>query len=112
MDNTLINKVIQEFTNKIHIIMGENLIQCRMYGSCARGDYDDYSDIDIILLTKCNRTESEEYTEALLDIVTDLALKYMVVINTLCVPFSEYEDKKTWYDLFINIENEGRIIYG
>ena len=50
----------------------------------VRGDYSDYSDIDIVLLTKCDREESEQYTDILIDIVTELAMKHFVVINALC----------------------------
>lgn len=112
MNKQLLDNVIMEFTQMIQERIGRDIIQCRLFGSCARGDFDEYSDIDIVLLTECGREESEQYTDVLLDIVTDLAMKYFVVVNALCVPFKEYEEKKSWYDFFVNIEREGQIIYG
>lgn len=112
MDGALIQKVITEFTNMVQERLGEDIIQCRLFGSCARGDYDEDSDIDIVLLTKCDRAEADKYTDIIIDIVTELAMKYIVVVNAMCIPFSEYEDKKSWYDFFVNIEREGVIIYG
>lgn len=112
MNQNLIDRVVLEFTEMIQKNIGENVVQCRLFGSCARGDYSDYSDIDIVLLTNCNREESEQYTDVLIDIVTELAMKYFVVVNALCIPFKEYEEKKSWYDFFANIEEEGRVIYG
>lgn len=112
MNEKLIDNVIADFLKMIQERIGEDVIQCRLFGSCARGDYDNDSDIDIILLTNCDRKESEKYTDVLIDIVTELAMKYFVVVNTVCVPYIEYEEKKSWYDFFINIEEEGRIIYG
>lgn len=112
MNKNLIDKVINDFNLLIKERIGDVVVQSRLFGSCARGDYDDYSDIDIILLTNCNREESEQYTDILIDIVTELALKHMVVVNALCVPYREYEEKKSWYDFFVNIEKEGQIIYG
>lgn len=111
MDRNLIDKVIIEFTKKVQEHIGDDIVQCRLFGSCAREDYDNYSDIDIVLLTKCDREESEKYTDILIDIVTELAMKYLVVVNALCIPFKEYEEKKSWYDFFANIEEEGRVIY-
>ena len=112
MNNNLIDNVTTDFTKMVQEHIGEDIIQCRLFGSCARGDYDDDSDIDIILLTNCNRQESEKYTDILIDIVTELAMKYFVVVNVFCVPYIEYEEKKSWYDFFVNIEKEGYIIYG
>lgn len=112
MNQNLIDRVIFEFTEMIQKNIGEDVVQCRLFGSCARGDYSDYSDIDIVLLTNCGREESEQYTDILIDIVTELAMKYYVVVNALCIPFKEYEDKKSWYDFYVNIEEEGRVIYG
>ena len=90
--NTTINKelienVTIEFVQMIRESMGEDIMQCRLFGSCARGDFHDFSDMDIVILTKCNRKESEKYTDILMDIVTELAMKYFVVINALCIPF-------------------------
>ena len=112
MNQNMIDRVIIEFIEMIKKNIGEDVVQCRLFGSCARGDYDDYSDIDIVLLTNCNREESEQYTDTLIDIVTELAMKYYVVVNALCIPFKEYEEKKSWYDFFVNIEEEGQMIYG
>ena len=112
MNKKLIENVITDFKKMVQESIGEDIIQCRLFGSCARGDYDDDSDIDIILLTNCSRQESEQYTDVLIDIVTELAMKYFVVVNTLCVPYKEYEEKKSWYDFFVNIEREGQVIYG
>lgn len=112
MNQNLIDRVIFEFTEMIQKNIGEDIVQCRLFGSCARGDYSDYSDIDIVLLTNCGREESEQYTDILIDIVTELAMKYFVVVNALCIPFKEYEEKKSWYVFFVNIEEEGRVIYG
>lgn len=111
MNNNLIDNVTTDFTYMVQERIGKDIIQCRLFGSCARGDYDDDSDIDIILLTNCNRQKSEKYTDILIDIVTELAMKYFVVVNAFCVPYREYEDKKSWYDFFVNIEKEGHIIY-
>ncbi|MCH5248650.1 MAG: nucleotidyltransferase domain-containing protein [Lachnospiraceae bacterium] len=112
MNKDLIDSIIVEFVQKIQECIGDDVVQCRLFGSCARGDYHDDSDIDIILLTNCDRKESERYTDILIDIVTDIAMKYFVVINALCIPFNEFEEKKSWYDFFVNIEKEGQVIYG
>ena len=58
------------------------MVKIILYGSCARGDYTEDSDIDI------------------------------AVVNFVCLPYEEYIDKNDWYDYFRNIKQEGRVLYG
>lgn len=37
--------------------------------------------------------------------------KWKILLDALW-SYTEYEDKKSWYDFFVNIEKEGHIIYG
>ena len=63
MNKQLIDKVINDFNLLVQEHIGADIVQSRLFGSCARGDYDDYSDIDIILLTNCDREQSEQKIE-------------------------------------------------
>lgn len=55
LSNEIIEKIKVEATEEIKEIMFSDLIQVILYGSCARGDYHADSDVDIALLTKCDR---------------------------------------------------------
>lgn len=46
------NLILCEFRNKTKSIMGDSLKQMILYGSYARGDYGDNSDMDIMVLTE------------------------------------------------------------
>ena len=46
------NKILSEFKSKTKSIMGNSLKQIILYGSYARGDYKDNSDMDIMILTE------------------------------------------------------------
>lgn len=112
LDEKIINIVKLEAVKMTSELMKDDLIEVILYGSCARGDYTDDSDIDIALITKCGRMEAKEYTEALASIVTTLAMKYFVVVNFVCLPYEEFMEKKNWYAYFRNIEREGEVLYG
>lgn len=113
---TLTDKDIQaakeKIVEKVHEILKSDLIKVILYGSCARGDYTVDSDIDIALLTKCSRDDVKKYNGALGDIATDFAMEYYQVINFVCLPYEEFEEKKVWYPYFRNIEKEGCVLYG
>ncbi len=102
----------KEISVKVQDIMKTDLVEIILYGSCARGDYTQESDIDIALLTQCDRLEAKKYGDDLARISTELAMKYFVVVNFVCLPYEEFEEKKAWYAYFKNIEREGEVLYG
>lgn len=83
-----------------------------LYGSCARGDYHADSDVDIALITKCNRMAAKKYDDGLDAIATQLAINYFAIVNFVSLPNDEFLENKTWYDYFQNIEKDGEVIYG
>lgn len=110
-DRTL-DIVKKEATEMVKRLMGTALIEVILYGSCARGDYTDDSDIDIALLINRNRMEAKRYDDALAEISAKLAMKYFVVVNFASLPYDEFLEKKTWYGYFKNIDVEGEVLYG
>ena len=112
LNEKIIEKVKKEVVSQVRGLMGADLVEIILYGSCARGDYTDDSDIDIALLTKSDRIQVKKYSSGLAAIATDMAMKYFAVVNFVCLPFDEYTEKETWYEYFQNIRNEGQILYG
>lgn len=112
MNESLLKTVKQESTYLVRDLMKDDLVEIVLYGSCARGDYTEDSDIDIALLTKSDRLEVKKYDEELATIATELAMKHFVIVNFICLPYQEFQEKKTWYPYFRNIETEGEVLYG
>lgn len=112
LTDNLINEVKEECTSLVRDLLKEDLVEVVLYGSCARGDYSEDSDIDIALLTKSDRLEVKKYDEELAAIATEIAMKHFAIVNFVCLPFKEFEEKKTWYPYFMNIASEGEVLYG
>lgn len=108
----VIDKVRIEAVPEVHDALGDDLEEIILYGSCSRGDYNKDSDIDIAILTGCDRLEAKKYSDKLDDIATGLAMKYLAIVNFVCLPQKEFEEKKSWYPYFKNIEREGERLYG
>lgn len=112
MNNSDIELAIDIMREKIPLNMNEHAKKIFVYGSCARGDYTDDSDIDVAILTDCDRLEAKQFDDSLMDIVTDIALKTNAIVEYICIPEQEFSEKKAWYSYFKNIDSEGRLIYG
>lgn len=91
----VIDKVRAESVSKVYAVLGNDLREIILYGSCSRGDYHEDSDIDIAILTGCDRFEAKKYSDRLDDIATEFAMKYFAIVNFVCLPQIEFEEKKT-----------------
>ena len=112
LTNEIISKIKKEAFELTHRLMGGDLKAVILYGSCARGDYHEDSDIDIALITKCGRMEAKKYDEGLDEIASQLAMKYFAVVNFVCLPYDEFMEKRKWYLYFRNITEDGEVLYG
>lgn len=112
LTDATIAQVTKESVVLLRELLKEDLVKIVLYGSCARGDYTEDSDIDIALIMKSDRIESQQYNGGLAAIATELAMKYFAVVNFVCLPYAEYQEKKEWYAYFRNIEEEGIVLYG
>lgn len=49
--------ILKDFTEKMEVLFGRSLNKIILYGSYARGDYKENSDIDIMILTSMSEDE-------------------------------------------------------
>lgn len=112
MNGNDIEHAVDILKEKIPLNMKNHVKKIVIYGSCARGDYTENSDIDVAILTDCGRLQAKKYDDLLMDIVTDIAMETNTIVEYTCIPESEFMEKKAWYAYYKNIEKEGRVIYG
>lgn len=112
LSSEVIEKIKLEVPEMVKELLKEDLVGIVLYGSCARGDYTEDSDVDIALFTKCDRMEAQRYNGGLAGIAAELAMKYFAIVNFVCLPYKEFTEKKDWYAYFKNIEREGAVLYG
>lgn len=104
------NRILCEFRNKTKSIMGDSLKQMILYGSYARGDYRDNSDMDIMVLTELTDDRIIQIEDEIFDAAYDIELKYGVPIS---VNIKNERHFKNWVNslpYYSNIQKEGIII--
>jgi uncharacterized protein len=85
-------------------IYGDKLKAVYLYGSYARGDYREGSDVDVMVLLKNYRNYWKEYLRAS-DYVSDISLKYDVTVSYILI--KEVQWKEADRLLLRNIHKEG-----
>ena len=112
MNDDILEIIKNETLSQVRDITKDDLRQIILFGSCARGDYTEESDIDIAVLIDGDRSEVDRFRDALVMLSAKLDLIYMVVVNYICLPKEEFEEKKDYYPFYSNIAKEGKVLYG
>jgi predicted nucleotidyltransferase len=112
LNRDIIEKIKEETPDLVREFMQNDLVKMILYGSCARGNFRECSDVDIALLVKGDRRNSWKYSDKIDEVATKLALKYFAIVNFVLLPYDEFEEKKNWYGYFKNIDKEGIKLYG
>ena len=102
-----LNKILHQMASAYHSVYGDNVVKLLLYGSYARGDNTEDSDVDIVAIVHGERSKLQEDLKKIWDISSDLELEYGTIVSPTVIPFTEFEKYK--YDLpyYKNIQNEG-----
>ena len=110
--NNIIEKITAETAQRVPKLIQDNLRRIILFGSYARGDYTEESDIDIAVLVECDRQDTLKFKDGLVALSAEMDLENRVVVNFVCLPYQEFNEKKEYYPFYANIEKEGKVIYG
>ena len=104
--------ILEEAYSACASIFKEYIKEAYLYGSYARGDYNENSDIDIMILTSYKDDEIRIVKKILHDIAFDFEMDYGVDISVI---LKNEEHFYYWVDalpFYNNIQKEGVILSG
>ncbi len=96
----ILTRVKQEFQQ----IYQDNLISLVLFGSQARGDAKQDSDIDVLVVLKETNTLDNNH-QKIIEFISDICIEYGVLVS--CVYVSEYQFQQEKSPLLLNIHQEG-----
>ena len=104
-----IKSLLREVEQKLKAVFHEKLDRIILYGSYARGDYNDESDIDIIVLI--HDRDLKKYDRHILRINVDLSIRYDVNLSVIIEDKTDFDLNADVIPLFRNIRREGINLY-
>ena len=107
-----INPVVTDFLNKVQGLLEKRLKKVILYGSYARGDYNNLSDIDIMILTDFSEAEIEEYRDKISDIAFEIELDTGYVISPIIRNLETFNIRTNYIPFYQNVEQEGVVLVG
>lgn len=107
-----INKILDEFVLEVNRILGNRVKQIILYGSYARGDYNESSDIDIMILTDLSDEEILEYRDKIWDCSYEIEFNnnFDIMLSPLIKNINKFN---SWLDIlpfYTNVRKEGVVL--
>ena len=115
MQDQIVSQRITEISQKVlqaaKDTLSDKLDKVILYGSYARGDYDDESDIDFIVLAHVPQEEAGRWRNEIDKRIPYIDLDYDILVSvkvTGSAIFNQYVDSLPFY---ANIVREGVVLY-
>ena len=99
-----IKKLIAEFKQGLAKVYGRQLKAVYLYGSYARGDYDENSDVDVMIVLEDYQNYCDELDRSG-ELISKLSLKYGISISRVIMKQRQWQNDDT--PLLRNIRAEG-----
>lgn len=106
MNKQIIVKIAEELKQAV-LRRCPNTEKIILYGSYARGDNNEESDMDILVVIKDSRQNIHKYRELISDIAADLGLKYDILLSILVRDTNYFDEGTKYLPFYQNIAKEG-----
>ena len=107
-----INNLTQEIVDGGIELLGDKISKIVLYGSYARGDYDNESDIDIMFLLNCNEQDISKYRKKMCRLSSRIGLDYNIMVSLFIKDKDSFYDRLDVLPFYQNVEREGIVLYG
>lgn len=99
--------ILFQYVNRIHEIYGRELKAVILYGSYARGDYTESSDIDIMILVDSSEDTIKQKGRMVSDITFDFNLDHDILIMPIVKNINHFQYWLPADPFYKNVKNEG-----
>jgi len=107
-----LKKITDEISKNIQNEFGERLNTIILYGSYARGDYNDESDIDIMVLADLKDDEIYSYRKIVRQISNNISLEHGTTVSVSLNDKKTFDSRVNILPTYKNVITEGVNIYG
>lgn len=102
-----IGEIVAEFKRQLERLYGDELKSVILYGSFAREDATDDSDIDVAVVLRGEITPADEI-DRMIDVITDMNLEHNVLLSVYPVSEGDYSSVNS--PILMNLRREGVVV--
>ena len=107
-----ISFVTEKLSRSTQSIMGNRLRKIILYGSYARGDFKEHSDLDIMVLADFDESELKALEEEIDRVASDIGFDHDIIVSVMLNKESLFMSRLHISPFYRNILSEGVEIYG
>ena len=107
MDAKEMSAALAEIRDGLSVLFGAKLEKVLLYGSYARGEQDDESDVDILAVVNLPVEALDEYESPVLDLAVGLGLRYDALFSVLLQDAATFRKYNRVMPFFVNVLREG-----
>lgn len=100
---------IKELIDGVLSAVGNQVVSIILYGSVARGEESEESDVDIAIILHDNLSAKSQ--DILSEIIVDMDLKHDKVYSIVDIKESDYEKWKKYIPFYKNVDKEGVVLW-
>ncbi len=104
-NNPELIRSLKQMCAKLSGVYGDSLEKIVLYGSYARGEQTEESDVDVALVLREKETEAQYNLKV--DLVVDYELEHDVVLSTITIEIAHFEEWRRVLPFYKNIEKDG-----
>ena len=99
----------EELVNGIKEVLASQALSIILYGSVARGEAGEESDVDVAVIVKGRL--SEDAQDKLSDFIVDMNLKYETVFSVIDIDNQEVEKWENVSPFYKNVKKDGVVLW-
>ena len=105
-----LSDLLADMKNRISVIIEDDRMDVILFGSYARGDYDESSDVDAMILTDVSREELTAKNWKIGDMASDMLFDYGVVVSPIIENRDYFNRNSGILPFFRNVLAEGIVL--
>ena len=102
-----ISYITQTVAEKASEVYGDKLRDVILYGSYARGDFEEWSDVDIMIIADADDAVCRKLGSELKNKLRDLDYHMNGLLSLIEEPYSRFDRMKKHYPFYTNVLKEG-----
>jgi uncharacterized protein len=111
LDDNDMKFLLNEIMDKYREILKDKIVEIILFGSYARKNQEEYSDVDIMVLVDDTDENIRNVENEFGDFNHELLLKYEVFVSPILVSFAQFKEYRDILPFFMNADKEGIRIY-
>jgi predicted nucleotidyltransferase len=106
-----VSMIMSEIVSKMKDLFGGSLRRVVLFGSYARGEQDEYSDMDVLVLVDIGDEELKNYNNIIAGVMTDISIRYGVLPSIIDKNYQHFQQWVPYLPFYRNVKSEGIEFY-